>query len=75
VLDAMKNSERLRSAFDAYMYEGKPLKDATHDEKLNEYYESLAAVIQHPDVPADEKASYEARRKMVFRLRHPELNR
>ena len=75
VLDAMKNSERLRSAFDAYMYEGKPLKDATHDEKLNEYYESLAAVIQHPDVPADEKASFEARRKMVFRLRHPELMR
>jgi hypothetical protein len=73
VLDAMRNSEKLRSAFDAYMYEGKPLKEATHDEKLNEYYESLAAVIQHPDVPAEEKAQYEARRKMVFRLRHPEL--
>ena len=41
---------------------------------LNEYYERLAVIVQHPDVSAEDKEKYEAVRKAVLKLRHPELN-
>ena len=72
--DAMRSAEELESAYHAYALQGKDKSEATKDPKLNEYYERLAVIIQHPDASAEDKEQFEAVRKAVLKLRHPELN-
>ncbi|HSE41577.1 MAG TPA: hypothetical protein VLH08_12520 [Acidobacteriota bacterium] len=72
--DAIKSAEELEYAYHAYALGGKDKSLATKDPVLNEYYERLAVIVQHPDADAEEKARYEVVRKAVLKLRHPELN-
>ena len=72
--DAMRSAEELESAYHAYALHGKDKSEATKDPKLNEYYERLAVIIQHPDASAEDKEQFEAVRKAVLKLRHPELS-
>ncbi|MCI0416621.1 hypothetical protein L0222_27955 [bacterium] len=70
----MNSAEELESAYHAYALGGKDKSLATKDSKLNEYYERLAVIIQHPDASAEDKEKYEGIRKAVLKLRHPELS-
>ncbi len=72
--EAMKAADELKYAYEAYTSGSKDPSEGKTDDKLNQYYERLAVVIQHADASPDEKAEYEAIRKEVFKLRHPELS-
>lgn len=72
--EAMKAADALSGALEAYETGGKDPSEGPSDSKLNEYYERLAVVIQHGDASPEEKTEYEAIRKEVFKLRHPELS-
>jgi hypothetical protein len=74
LVDAMKAAEQLEHVHHQYALGYKDKSLATKDPQLNEYYERLAVIVQHPDVSAEDKAKYEAVRKAVLKLRHPELN-
>jgi hypothetical protein len=73
--DAIKSLEEVEYAYHAYILDGKDKSLAPDDAKLDQYYERLAAIIQHPDVSEEEKKVYEGIRKTVLKLRHPELSR
>lgn len=72
--EAMKSADALKHTLEAYRSGRKNPSEGPKDDQLNEYYERLAVVIQHSDASAEEKAEYEAIRKEVFKLRHPELS-